>query len=363
MANEKQLTTVDGTAIERYQNREVVREMADRLMALHPSAEEVGTMGMRAAAQLAVLVDASPLPSTNEIHVWMDKGKISVALGINYYRRKAEEWGGVLWLIQPRQMRQQEREEYGIPEGHLAGIARAVKVEDMEKYLGMGLTPNDVWDMASRTGIGTASQGEYAKKGRPPVWTAFKRAEVDLYRQLFPVQMAQVASKGDEEARRMVGDNVILRPGNGFVEAVDHEPEPPADREPMDIDAANEALGLDGPPTPKVESVDGDFQEIDEDAVEEAAEVVGTDKARSQIADFRAHLESNPHPTIMTVTSILAVVELIDNDHHGLQIARKLNLGDIPNDEWELNTRLTTGGAIKLLDMIADRQLAKAEEE
>lgn len=110
-----------------------------------------------------------------------------VSLGINYFRRRRDEFGGVLWQLQPRQMREDERKEYGIQPGQLAAICKGIKRTDMQDLLRQGFKTNDVWDMAGATGIGTAGQGEYAKNGRPPIWTAFKRAEIDLYRQLFPM--------------------------------------------------------------------------------------------------------------------------------------------------------------------------------
>lgn len=206
---------VNGTALEMYQDRNEVRELTDRLLSLHPAAAEVGKPGMIAVAQLALLVGASPLPGTNEIHVWKSGNKIQFQLGINFYRRKADEQGGVLWAIQPRQMRDDERAEYGVPQGQIAAICKAVRREDMEKYVGMGFKANQIWDMVGRVGIGTAGPGE-AKAGRTAVWTALKRSEVDLYRALYPAMMQRI-----EEAQR--SEKVTISSGPDWNEITSNE--------------------------------------------------------------------------------------------------------------------------------------------
>jgi len=197
------IENVNGTALESYQSRDEVRELADRLLSLHPAAGEVGKPGMIAVAQLALLVGASPLPGTNEIHVWKSGQKIQFQLGINYYRRKADEQGGVLWSLQPRQMRDDEREENGVANGMLAAICKAVRRDDMENYAAKGYKANQIFEMCGRTGIGTAGTNE-GKAGRTAIWTAFKRAEVDLYRALFPTMMAKVSQA--QEGMVKIGD-------------------------------------------------------------------------------------------------------------------------------------------------------------
>ena len=208
MSNETALTITTngngrGHALDHYAGRDEVRELADRLMAMHPAAKDVGIENMRAVAQLAILVDASPLPGTNEISVWRDKdGRICFGLGINYFRRKTQELGGVLWEVPPRQMNAKERDEYSIPKDITAAICKGVRGEDMLKYRAAGFTTNEIWKMCAMTGIATVGQNEYSKKGRPSVWSALKRCEVDLYRQLFPVMMQKVTT-GAVEAEKV----------------------------------------------------------------------------------------------------------------------------------------------------------------
>lgn len=189
--NDLALATTNGhTALAGYGQRNEVDELVNRLMSLHPQSLEVGERGMMAVAQTALLLGANPLPGANEIHVWKDnKGKTCFQLGVGYYRRKSQEWGGVLFQIRPRQMNDNERREYGVAQGQIAAICIGANATDLEKYARLGFKANEIWDMCGRVGIGTVAQTEYAKNGRPLVWVALKRAETDMLRQLFPVQM------------------------------------------------------------------------------------------------------------------------------------------------------------------------------
>ena len=183
-------------ALSAYQDREDVRELGDRLMAMHPAASEVGSAGMRAAAQLALLLGANPLPGVNEVHIWKDnKGRTCMSLGINYWRRMAREWGGVLYEVQARAMRPNEAQEYGIANGTTAAICKGVRTEDMIRFKQLGFATNEIWDMCGATGVGTVGANEYAKQGRPLLWTATKRAQTDLLRQLFPAQFGHIAGQ------------------------------------------------------------------------------------------------------------------------------------------------------------------------
>ncbi len=181
----------DNTVMRAYGDRDDVRELGDRLMAMHPAAADVGANAMRAAAQLALLLGANPLPGVNEVHIWRDnKGRNCMTLGINYWRRKAQEWGGYVYEIRPRPMRPEELAEYGIANGTMAAICTGARTADMLSFKALGFTTNEIWDMCGRTGVGTQGANEYAKSGRPNVWTSLKRAETDMLRQLFPAEFA-----------------------------------------------------------------------------------------------------------------------------------------------------------------------------
>ena len=222
MSNAMVTTNGSDRAMARYQDREEVRELADRLLKMHPAAAEVGENAMRAAAQLALLLGANPLPGVNEMHIWRDKdGRNCMSLGINFWRRMAQDWGGVLYEVRPRLMRPDEAAEYGIPSGATAAICKGIRASDMIKWHGLGFTANQVWDMCGRTGVGTVTPNEYAKKGRPPSWTALKRAETDMLRQLFPAEFGRVD-------REMITTDasVVITPDGDVIEGNVTEDEP-----------------------------------------------------------------------------------------------------------------------------------------
>jgi hypothetical protein len=222
MTNAMVTTNGSDRAMARYQDREEVRELADRLLKMHPAAAEVGENAMRAAAQLALLLGANPLPGVNEMHIWRDKdGRNCMSLGINFWRRMAQDWGGVLYEVRPRLMRPDEAAEYGIAAGVTAAICKGIRASDMIKWHGLGFTANQVWDMCGRTGVGTSTANEYAKKGRPPSWTALKRAETDMLRQLFPAEFGRVD-------REMITTDasVVITPDGDVIEGNVTEDEP-----------------------------------------------------------------------------------------------------------------------------------------
>lgn len=190
------IPTVEGTALEVYGNREMLRELVDRLMSFHPAANEVGPVGMRQAAQLAILMGASPLPATNEIHIWTQGQKIMVMPGINYWRRRSIYYGGLWWVIEPRPMDGQESLSYDIAQNEHGAICRAVRQLDVDQFLAKGIPWQAAIKAKSQTGLGTVKKGDTAKNGRPIVWTAIKRAETDLLRQLFPYQPGETFEPG-----------------------------------------------------------------------------------------------------------------------------------------------------------------------
>ena len=188
---------VKGTQIEHYAERSAVRELADRLMSLHPAAKEVGSAGMLAIAQMAILCGVNPIAAAGEIHVWYNQKRQQVQfnLGIAYYRRKSEETGGVFWDVQPRIMTDPERDEYGIAQGDIGAIAIGCRQVDMMRLLDAGMPARDIWRGIGTIGIGACARSARPKEGRPLSWTALKSAEKDLLSKLFPgVRVAKPAS-------------------------------------------------------------------------------------------------------------------------------------------------------------------------
>jgi len=188
----KEIARVSGTEIENWGEREIISEMVERVMWLHPEAKKVGRAGVFAACQLAMLTGASPVPGHNEIHLWWNDGKQvpTVMLGINFDRRRANEVaGGVMFSDNPRPMTKDERLLYGIPEKTAAAICKGFRSDRFDKYidyLEKGLTLDKIIQMMTATGHAICFYNEPLKKGRSHQWTAEKRAEADLLRKLVP---------------------------------------------------------------------------------------------------------------------------------------------------------------------------------
>ncbi len=195
------------TALLAYGERDDVREIADRLMALHPASQEVGKKGMQAVAQLAIMCGANPLPGAGEIYVWVDnKGKIVVFLGVAYYRRIASQKDTVMWAFndrqtgQPRPMTPEERERLNIHPDDVAAICEGLKLSEYQALLDADVPWNAAQQMLKRTSYAVVGNDEmfyqrdvkWHKKGDPVdpphgrtwQWVAEKRAEIGLYRML-----------------------------------------------------------------------------------------------------------------------------------------------------------------------------------
>lgn len=206
MTNELAVQTVQGTQLENYGERTMVKELVSRMMAFHPAAGEVGEKGMLMAAQLAILMNASPLPGVNEIHIFKDnKGNIKVEPGINYWMRRSNAMGGVFWVIQPRLMTDQERELYMIPNGIIGAICSGCRKPEMFDMLRAGFTKKEVLDGISITGIGTTTSSDYAKNGRPLSWSAIKRCKTDFYKQAVPYVPGEMLPPAEGLARDETG--------------------------------------------------------------------------------------------------------------------------------------------------------------
>lgn len=246
-----------GVALGAYQSRDDVRELGDRLMAMHPAAEDVGVRGMRAAAQLALMLGANPLPGANELHIWKDKnGKTCVTLGIGFWRRKADELGGVLFEQEPHPMRSDDLATYGIQNGQIAAVARGCRASDMLRFRQLGFKTNEIWDMCGRTGVGVMNPNEYAKSGRPQMWTALKRAESDLLRQLFPAEFGRIETRAAVEL-----DAPIV------VSSDDTEPDEFVDGEIEDAGGELEGHAPVAPPSQDAETATDDGPPPDDELV------------------------------------------------------------------------------------------------
>lgn len=217
MTNTKELQVVErveGTVLQPYQNRDVVRELTERLTAMHPNAKELGTAGVMAVAQVALMTGANPMPGSNGIHAWRDKdGNLKMMYGIGYWRGQGEYAGGIRWSIQPRPMTRQEMEKYGIQptikkydktyQVHAAICAGALwseirKAKALYREFGENPPLREVAEEVSVIGYAVVDESEYAKVGRSLSWTATERAERDMWRKLLPV----IARQEDRELAR-----------------------------------------------------------------------------------------------------------------------------------------------------------------
>ena len=218
-----------------YGERDDVREITARLMAMHPMAQQVGEPGMRAVAQLAMLCGANPLPTVGEIYVWPgSNGQPVVELGIAYYRRKANEIDSVMWqpkFGEPRPMTTEERTYYGIPDGSLAAICKGFRLSRYEQVLATGTPWQQTQEMLLRTSWAVVDASElvyqrdtrYRKKGEPTdppngrtwQWVAEKRAEKGIYRilSLVDTQFAESMAAKTQEVLSTFDTPYALVPG------------------------------------------------------------------------------------------------------------------------------------------------------
>lgn len=344
MSTDNALVLSGNNTLSNYGQRADVNELVSRLMMLHPQAQEVGERGMMIVAQTAVLLGANPLPGANELHVWKDKdGKTCFQLGINYLRRKGQEWGGVLFSIRPREMKANERQEYGIPNGNTAAICFGVRADDMVSWHGRGFSANQIFDMCGRVGIGMVGQNEYAKKGRPQIWTAFLRAERDMMRQLFPTQMKQIDNT--------IPDEPVTDDWQPSGEIIDY----PGDENTnhfsgQTIDQINDDLFGSAPvnrqpaPPPAIRPVPAGLNQ----ETEEVLTPVTIDPVKWE--QFRGKVANNPRNTVGSVASAVTGTGAYRSDAHALNAAKLISA------DLEKSLQLSKEDALRLFDQLIERK-------
>lgn len=280
-------------------NQEMIVQLGDNLMGVHPAAKEVGKLGMRTVAQLAIMTGANPLPGTNGIHVWVDnKQKICIQFGMGFWRGKVEELGGFAWVDRPRPMTDEERDIWGVGNNEVGFICRAAtweaikKLRQEEKELGGSLSLKEAREMLYKEGVGvvgleTWGGGDNAKykeqkQGRSINWTAAERAERDLCRKLAPIftpnreQMQKTAARIDGPVWDGLGQHDTEN-GNGR----------------KSFDELNGELFSSAEPEPVVDAVYEEVEPIENEQPQELTEpepAVDDDLAKI-IADCRAWLE------------------------------------------------------------------------
>ena len=237
-------------------NRAEIVRFADTLAGIHPDYQALKMSGMRAIANLSYATGANPLPGQNGIHAWRDPKKgdaLQLSLGIGYWRAAGEALGGILWIDRPRPMMDKEREYYQIAAGDLAAICKGARKREVfaliaeAKAAGYQMSLSEAKDEVARIGIGTVRSGEWAKNGRPPLWSAMKRAETDFYKQIvselpnirkdritdIPITALITESNNHEAHDLLLASNPANLPENYSIadanaDFFDDEPDPPA---------------------------------------------------------------------------------------------------------------------------------------
>ena len=388
------LAVVENTSIYVGQpiDRSMVTEFADTLMGVHPGAKDVGVVGMRTVAQLALITGANPLPGTNGIHAWKDnKGRICVQFGVGFWRSQAELEGGVLWTERPRPMSPEEREYYGIEETQAASICIGALgkhvfnlIRDAHN-LGITVSLKDAKDEVARIGTGVVDAREYTKAGRSRQWSADLRAERDMLRQLVPVmaraqknlQEGTISSGGEGwsagEFVRIQTENTKVPDGYTVEDAnsdfFDDDPSPTATREEVEAEAdflegviVEEGLDVDFPDDNKEKPAE--IKESEE-ATEEAAKkddrpvekVTKQENRKGELTDDELHIFETPYSQFWI--TLLALIDRYDNVPNAQNAAKKLGFTSTPGK----NTKEARIARVKMYRKIRDHAAARDLEE
>ena len=302
-------------------NRDIVTEFADTLNGVHPQAGELGTRGLRTLAELALVTGANPLPGTNGIHVFMDKGKIAFDFGIGFWRSQVEMEGGILWIFRPRPMTEDEREYYGVIENQTASICSAALKRDLfglmreAREFGIDMSLRDAKEEIGRIGSAIVDNSEYKKKGRTHQWTADKRAEKDLLRQLVPLmnRARQNAVDGTQVQGGLdwsVGEYAHLQNGEQL----------PDD---YNIQDANGDLYDDEPPV-DVDVETGEIVEADRETPDDEPPA----DYEAPLPDDEQTIVEAPGAEFFTVTT--ALIDRFTHENHTKNAAKKLEVDAIP---------------------------------
>lgn len=178
-----------------YGNRDQVREMEDRVLAMIPGAKNYTPAERRALSQLAVAHDLNPFNG----EVWVIPGS-GTTIGIKGLRklahRQIQEVGGNFWTEYVEITDEAQRKRWRIEPGDLAFEARLYDSATIRTYtetIKMLTSAGVPWDAVSKmigvkpfsSGVGVLRAGEKTKM--PPVQNAQKRAEAHALKQRFDV--------------------------------------------------------------------------------------------------------------------------------------------------------------------------------
>lgn len=206
----------NGRAIQQWDSRDNVRELAERLKMMTPGGSKLDNNELLALAQGAVAHGLDPLNG----EIWMIPGR-GLMVGVKGLRKKArEQVQGNFWIEFNQLINPEERKALGIPDGAMAFETRLFDSENIRTYAETAerlLKAGIPWDAVSKmignkpytTGIGILKPGENTKMDR--VQCAMKRAEADALKRRFDVPFG-FAVETDEEEPQYTGEWIENQP-------------------------------------------------------------------------------------------------------------------------------------------------------
>ena len=235
MTDETPLATRPDVELEAYGEIDKVREMTRRLMAMLPSAKDLGPAGAGALAQASLAMGLNPFIG----QVWaipQRGGTYGIMVGISGLRAKAHEQAKAdhgMYSVTYRQVREDEIEGLQINKGDIVRACDlTVSGDRARRHLEM------TREVPRYTGIGVYRSGESTKMN--PLQVARKRAEAEAIKQAFDVPLSfvyggasqDVVFEPDEVAERYTESGDGLVNGNAYTAArdlfEDLDPEPHA---------------------------------------------------------------------------------------------------------------------------------------
>jgi hypothetical protein len=193
------LVVREDVSLEAYGKVEKVREMTRRLMAMLPSAKDLGTAGAGALAQASLAMGLNPF--IGQIWAIPQGGRnkngtydtYGIMVGISGLRAKAHEQAkadGGMYSVHYRIPRGEEVEGLAINQGDIVRACDLV-VSGRRARAHLEMTK----EVPRYTGIGVYRKGERTKMN--PLQVARKRAEAEAIKQAFDVPLSFVSGPGN----------------------------------------------------------------------------------------------------------------------------------------------------------------------
>lgn len=176
------------TAIAQYGDRDVIKELGERVKRFLPNGSQMSQEEALSFAQTALALDLNPFAG----EVWYIP-RVGIVTGIAGYRKMARAQGK--FIAETRPMSPEERDKHNLADGDLGGICElyrpdqmlaAVKVNNEAGKIVIPVRPVigiGIWrikELATKSG-----RKKIAPTGRSWQWIAEKRAEGDALRKAF----------------------------------------------------------------------------------------------------------------------------------------------------------------------------------